>query len=149
MTSAVQPPSDPAPAADRPAQDAAGGTPNQAPTEAPDWARDDAPPAQAPPAPEARDAAPQTPPAPAKAPTDPNAIAAARGAIQQTRTGGPESTGPDNRALADADAHPDDLDADNQGLAGTELLQRELGAQVIEEITPPVTPRPPRPEVTP
>ena len=37
-------------------------------------------------------------------------------------------------AEADADAHPDDLDADQQGLSTTELLQRELGAQMIEEI---------------
>nr|WP_109506109.1 DNA polymerase III subunit gamma and tau [Nocardioides speluncae] len=37
-------------------------------------------------------------------------------------------------ARADAEAHPDDADAENNGLAGTELLQRELGAQVIEEI---------------
>ncbi len=61
VTSAVQPPSDPAPAADRPAQDTPGGTPSQAPTEAPDWARDDAPPAQAPPAPEARTRHPRRP----------------------------------------------------------------------------------------
>ena len=35
---------------------------------------------------------------------------------------------------ADADAHPDDPDDDTTGLAGAELLQRELGAEVIEEI---------------
>ena len=37
-------------------------------------------------------------------------------------------------AAADADAHPDDLDADQQGMTTAELLQRELGAQMIEEI---------------
>ena len=37
-------------------------------------------------------------------------------------------------ADADSDAHPDDPDADTSGLGGAELLQRELGAQVIEEI---------------
>jgi DNA polymerase-3 subunit gamma/tau len=35
----------------------------------------------------------------------------------------------------DADAHRDDPDADDSGLDTTELLQRELGATVIEEIT--------------
>jgi len=34
----------------------------------------------------------------------------------------------------DSDAHPDDPDAENSGLAGAELLERELGAEVIEEI---------------
>jgi DNA polymerase III subunit gamma/tau len=66
--------------------------------------------------------------------TDPESIAAAREAIQQTRSGDearPE--GPD-WAAADADAHPDDLDADQQGMTTAELLQRELGAQMIEEI---------------
>jgi len=66
----------------------------------------------------------------------PEAIAAAKAAIQQTRqTGGGEPANrSDSLAAADADAHPDDIDADNQGLAGTELLERELGARVIEEI---------------
>jgi DNA polymerase-3 subunit gamma/tau len=34
----------------------------------------------------------------------------------------------------DSDAHRDDPDAENSGLAGAELLERELGAEVIEEI---------------
>ncbi len=34
----------------------------------------------------------------------------------------------------DSHAHPDDPDAENSGLAGAELLERELGAEVIEEI---------------
>jgi DNA polymerase-3 subunit gamma/tau len=37
-------------------------------------------------------------------------------------------------AEADADAHPDDAEADMDVLGGAELLQRELGAQMIEEI---------------
>ncbi|WP_028642862.1 DNA polymerase III subunit gamma and tau [Nocardioides sp. URHA0020] len=63
------------------------------------------------------------------------ASAAARGAIQQTRSAdeAPTQQGPD-WASADADARPDDLDAEHQGLSATELLQRELGAQMIEEI---------------
>jgi DNA polymerase-3 subunit gamma/tau len=47
-----------------------------------------------------------------------------------TRTPAPPPRGAD----ADSDAHPDDPDADSSGLGGAELLQRELGAQVIEEI---------------
>jgi DNA polymerase-3 subunit gamma/tau len=63
------------------------------------------------------------------------ASAAARGAIQQTRSADQprEQSGPD-WATADADAHPDDLDAEHQGVSAAELLQRELGAQMIEEI---------------
>ena len=34
----------------------------------------------------------------------------------------------------DSHAHPDDPDAENSELAGAELLERELGAEVIEEI---------------
>jgi len=37
-------------------------------------------------------------------------------------------------AAADADAHRDDPDVEDSGLAGAELLQRHLGAQIIEEI---------------
>ena len=70
------------------------------------------------------------------APSAPSApVAAARDAIQQTRPADRprEQSGPD-WAAADADADPDDLDAEQQGLSTTELLQRELGAQMIEEI---------------
>jgi DNA polymerase III subunit gamma/tau len=69
---------------------------------------------------------------------DPESIAAAREAIQQTRGAdqAPGERGPD-WAAADADAHPDDLDADHQGMSTAELLQRELGAQMIEEIKHP------------
>jgi len=73
-------------------------------------------------------------PAPARPTTDPEAVAAARDAIQQTRAPGNGPGGDDPRAAADADAHPDDDDIDSSGLAGTELLQQQLGAEVIEEI---------------
>ena len=66
---------------------------------------------------------------PAKAET----IAAARSNITPTRNGdeaAPPPPGPD----PDADAHRDDPAADDNGLDSTELLQRELGATVIEEI---------------
>ena len=57
------------------------------------------------------------------------------GAVQhradaQRRRAAPPPTGPD----PDADAHRDDPVADDNGLDSTELLQRELGATVIEEI---------------
>ncbi len=64
----------------------------------------------------------------------PDSIAAARGAIQQTRTGGVDRPRSDDLAERDADAHPDDLDADSHELGGAELLERELGARMIEEI---------------
>ncbi len=64
---------------------------------------------------------------------DPAAIAGARGAIQETRPAG------DARALrlteaSDADADRDDPMADAHELAGAQLLERELGASIIEEI---------------
>ena len=78
-------------------------------------------------------------PRPAAAPAtptgaDPQGLAAARGAIQQTRTGGPVKPDVDQRALADAAASRDDPDADSQGLDSAELLRRTLGAEMIEEI---------------
>ena len=94
-------------------------------TEAPSWASDDA----APPAPEA-------PPQPAAGAAD--GVAAARGAareaLEQSRADGPAEERADPRALADAEADPDDPDADTNGLDSTTLLQQALGAQVIEEI---------------
>jgi DNA polymerase-3 subunit gamma/tau len=60
-------------------------------------------------------------------------VAKAREAIQQTRAAGNEAVD-DPRAAADAEAHPDDDDIDASGLAGAELLQQQLGAEVIEEI---------------
>ncbi len=86
-----------------------------------------------------REPAPAATPEPAPAPdpggAGPSASAAAREAIQQTRPADhrPEATGPD-WAEADAEAHPDDVDAESQGLSSAELLERELGAQMIEEI---------------
>ena len=62
------------------------------------------------------------------------ASSAAREAVRETRTA---DTAPEpDRELADADAnaHPDDLDADSDEAGGADLLQRELGAEMIEEI---------------
>ena len=94
----------------------------------PAWASDDEPEATPEPAAPA-------PAAPATA--GPESIAAARGAIQQTRAGGAEVPRSDDLRAADADAHRDDVDADSDELGGAELLQRELGAQMIEEIRHP------------
>ncbi len=63
---------------------------------------------------------------------DPEAVANARGAIQTTRTPGSVSRG--GPSVSDDDADRDDPDADDGNLAGAELLERELGAKVIEEI---------------
>jgi DNA polymerase III subunit gamma/tau len=62
-----------------------------------------------------------------------SAMARAREGITPTRSGtepGPVAPQDD----PDADADRDDADVDESGLQGAELLQRELGATVIEEI---------------
>jgi DNA polymerase III subunit gamma/tau len=119
--------------------DAAASSPASAATGPAGHTPADPPPAAAGEQPGAPDAGPAasapgaTPPAApeqASRPADPDAVAAARGAISRTRTGEPAE---DPRVRADADAHPDDPDADAGGVDTTELLQRELGAQVIEE----------------
>jgi len=85
-------------------------------SEPPDWASDEGP------------AAPPR----AESQARPESIAAARSKIAPTRNGDepPAEKGPD----PDADAHRDDQVADDNGLDSTELLERELGATVIEEI---------------
>jgi DNA polymerase III subunit gamma/tau len=80
------------------------------------------------------EAAPETPaepepPAPPAA--APEAIASARNNIAPTRRGEKPVRPADDR---DAGASPDDPDADDNGIDGAELLQRELGATVIDEI---------------
>ena len=88
---------------------------------------------EAPPAPEP--AAEQPPPPAPTATASPEVVNAARGAIAPTRSGGPSAPeqGGD-RQQADADVDRDDPDIESSGLAGAELLQRELGAQIIHEI---------------
>jgi DNA polymerase-3 subunit gamma/tau len=85
----------------------------------------------APSAPEPPAAQPE-PEAPPRRPVDPESIASARGAIQDTRPAGGPRQGPP--AISDADADRDDPDADDHSLGGAQLLQRELGASIIEEI---------------
>jgi DNA polymerase-3 subunit gamma/tau len=64
----------------------------------------------------------------------PVSVEAAREAIKGTRPAGAGSDPAPDLAAADADAHPDDLDADSDELGGADLLARELGAKMIEEI---------------
>ncbi|MCW2786047.1 MAG: polymerase subunit gamma and tau [Marmoricola sp.] len=73
------------------------------------------------------------PPAPTASAPRPAAetIASARSNIAPTRTGDAPTRAPDTR---DADAHPDDQDLEESGIDGAELLRRELGATVIDEI---------------
>jgi len=60
---------------------------------------------------------------------------AAREAIQPTRSGErPEVDATPSMPTADDDVHPDDETVDEEALGGAELLQRELGAKLIEEI---------------
>ncbi len=64
---------------------------------------------------------------------DPARLADARSAIQGTRPSG--GAGASRRQdVSDEDADRDDPDAEDHALAGAELLERELGASVIEEI---------------
>ncbi|HSE54940.1 MAG TPA: DNA polymerase III subunit gamma/tau, partial [Nocardioidaceae bacterium] len=84
------------------------------------------------PAPPAPPPAPEAPPREPNRPVDPSAIANARGAIQPTRAAG--AVAPKEPTVSDDDAHPDDPDADDHSLGGAQLLERELGARVIEEI---------------
>jgi DNA polymerase-3 subunit gamma/tau len=76
------------------------------------------------------------PPAPADPPAArpaaaPETIASVRSSIAPTRTGDRPAKPADDR---DADVDPDDPDADDSGIDGAALLQRELGATVIDEI---------------
>jgi DNA polymerase-3 subunit gamma/tau len=64
---------------------------------------------------------------------DPAVVASARGAIQGTRPAGNART-LRHADVSDADADRDDPDADGEALGGAELLERELGASIIEEI---------------
>lgn len=92
-------------------------------------------PTQTPPPPQS----PQPPAEPSAEPAQqprvqvhPDVIANAREAIQTTRAAGAASQA--RPAVSDDDVDRDDPDADDGGLAGAELLERELGAKVIEEI---------------
>jgi len=113
---AEAPPPPPAPAVET-------GPPASEPSAPPEWADADSEPA----VPGAAESA-------SPRPQDPEPVAAARDAIRQTRPAGSETGRDDDRLAADADARPDDLDADVHDVGGTDLLARELGAQMIEEI---------------
>ncbi|MEO9322006.1 DNA polymerase III subunit gamma and tau [Nocardioides sp. C4-1] len=95
--------------------------PRPAPTAAPDQRPPDEPPSWVDDEPE--------PPAPSSV-----GQAAARDAIRQTRPAGDQPPSGPSSAERDADASPDDLDADHESIGADELLARELGARLIEEI---------------
>jgi DNA polymerase-3 subunit gamma/tau len=59
-------------------------------------------------------------------------VANARGAIQPTRERGAAREA--EVKVSDDDVDPDDPDADDHHLGGAQLLERELGARIIEEI---------------
>ncbi len=121
------PGSESAPRVTRAAVPGSGSRSEPPPAAPPPWADADEPPPPPDPASE------QGPgPAPAQQRARPESIAAARSGITPTRTGDEPAPppGPD----LDADAHRDDPAADDHGLDSTQLLERELGATVIEEI---------------
>ena len=101
---------------------------------APDWVGAPARPPRPPPP--RRPPEPPGPPQPAGA--ESRVPAASRPPVapsEQTRPAGtPASRARTALAAADAAASPDDADADTEALGSAELLARELGAQVIEEI---------------
>jgi DNA polymerase-3 subunit gamma/tau len=130
----VDPSADPgagiAPVVTRTAAQASVTTPSEPASEvtsAPAWLSDEDDPADdvAAPAPP-----PAAPTASAARPA-PETIASARSNIAPTRTGDAPTRAPDTR---DAEAHPDDPDLEESGIDGAELLRRELGATVIDEI---------------
>ncbi|QIX28280.1 DNA polymerase III subunit gamma and tau [Nocardioides sp. JQ2195] len=101
-----------------------------APDSPPPWADPSTPVPEA-----AAQPTPSDEPAPTATETTPNhALNAAREAIQPTRTGAVERPAGADPAAADADVSPDDPELDSSGLSAAELLKRELGAQVIQEI---------------
>ncbi|PVG82382.1 DNA polymerase III subunit gamma/tau [Nocardioides gansuensis] len=121
------------------------GPSQQAPAEPPGWASE--PSSSSTPAPPQGSAAPppaeppgwatgEAPPAPGAGGNAPvTGIAAAREAMAAaSQQSSPADDGPDPRALADAEASPDDPDAETAGLDSAALLQQALGAEVIEEI---------------
>ena len=109
-------------------------SPRRAPVAAPDsppaWASDEP---AAPATPSRRRDRRRTRARAARAPASPTpARPPARRSARPSRPTTPPR--PTELADADADAHPDDPDADSDSLAGAELLARELGAEMIEEI---------------
>ena len=89
------------------------------------------------PAPTAAAPAPTPPPEPAPEPfadEPPAQRPWERAQAADAEARGLQGEAPERSADPDADAHRDDPDADADGLGGAALLERELGAQVIDEI---------------
>ena len=118
--------------ADTPLQEQNDTASPQAPAAPPSWVTDDEP--AAPASDKPADTAPDGAGPPSQAPRKPasaETIAAAR-AKSSTRTG--DQPARTQGADLDADAHRDDPSSEDNGLDSTQLLERELGATVIEEI---------------
>ncbi len=128
---AEAPPAPTPAAAATPPADAPSAAPDGPPDGPPDWAAPEATAAKAPPPPPEEPAGP-TDGSPEAPRADPGAIDAARQAIRDTRSTDAPAEADDGAARADAEAHPDDLDVTSYD--GAELLQRTLGAEIIEEI---------------
>jgi DNA polymerase III subunit gamma/tau len=77
--------------------------------------------------------APQDAQQPPRTPADPTSIASARGAIKETRPAG-GARQQREPTVSDEDVDRDDPAADDHQLGGAQLLERELGARIIEEI---------------
>jgi DNA polymerase-3 subunit gamma/tau len=103
---------------------------SQAPTAPPSWVNDDE--SESPASDESAGAVPAEPVSQAaRKPASAETIAAAR-AKSSPRTG--DQPARSEGADLDADAHRDDPSSEDNGLDSTQLLERELGATVIEEI---------------
>ena len=114
--------------ADAPLQEQSEAASSQAPTAPPSWVSDDEPTS---PSDQPAGALPAEPSRAPRKPASAETIAAAR-AKSSPRTG--DQPARSQGADLDADAHRDDPSSEDNGLDSTQLLERELGATVIEEI---------------
>jgi DNA polymerase-3 subunit gamma/tau len=85
----------------------------------------------------ADDAVPGPPGWASDEPAQPAASTSSSTSSTSTSTSTSRSASGPALSAADADADPDDRDADPDGLGGADLLARELGAEMIEEIRHP------------
>jgi DNA polymerase III subunit gamma/tau len=107
--------------------------PSAEPAEPPADPESSAPPPPGPPTAPPTEPPPDQPSEQARAKASPESVQQARGAIRPTRDRDASGQG-GQRSDDDHGAHPDDPDVDDAGLGHDELLARELGARMIEEI---------------
>ena len=118
--------------ADAPLQEQSEAASPQAPTAPPSWVSDDEP--AAPASDEPADAAPAEPGPPSQAPGSQRVRRPSRPPAPSPRPARGDQPARSQGADLDADAHRDDPSSEDNGLDSTQLLERELGATVIEEI---------------